>query len=80
MQYYDGRTYLLDLQWLEAMHDANVLDLGDELDAAEIQTLVSLACQYPLENGSALEQSELREALQPYLDDVGLMEPQACKP
>ncbi|WP_420630210.1 hypothetical protein [Candidatus Leptofilum sp.] len=79
VHYQDGRAYWLDLAWLEAMHEAGVLNLEMELDAAGIQTLIDLACQYPLDNGAVLEQPELRDALQPYLENVSLTEPQACK-
>jgi WD40 repeat protein len=71
VRYLDGRAFLLDLAWLEAMQG--------EAGTLAIEEMIELACEYPLDNGAVLERPDIRAALQPYLEAVGLEEPQACK-
>ena len=70
-QYQDGRAYLIDLAWLEAMNG--------EVETLPLSKLVPLACQYPLDHGAVLDKPEVRAALEPYLQQVGLEAPQACQ-
>jgi hypothetical protein len=63
LRYSDGRTYLVDLAWLQAM--------GGQADKLPIEELVRLACEGPFSSG-LFDEAELK----PYL---GEREPQACK-
>ncbi|MCB0036677.1 MAG: WD40 repeat domain-containing protein, partial [Anaerolineales bacterium] len=64
--YQDNHAYLLDIEWLNAM-------LG-EADTLLPSQLISLACQYPLNNGEVLDDPELLAELQKYLDALKVCE------
>lgn len=70
VRYQDGDTYQLDLSWLIAMHEAEVLE---ERDAETIRQLVELACQYPLANKAIYEAT-----LQEFLNEFEIGSSLAC--
>ena len=70
IRYTDGRTYLLDLDWLHAM--------GGRANSMTIEELVEILCNGPLSLGWVNENTLVDEknTLGEYLGS----EPQACKP
>jgi hypothetical protein len=69
----NGNGYLIDLIWLEVMVEKH--SKGNNRELSKIERLVTLACDYPLENGLPLASEE---KLLLFLEEIGVQR-KACK-